>query len=73
MEKGATPHYGGFYSVPHMLKKPLKKEVERMALLQFPKVCFSQSDEAEALAIAVCHMHTLKLNANLSRAIKKAM
>ena len=30
LEKGATPHYGGFYSVPHMLKKPLKKEVERM-------------------------------------------
>ena len=50
-----------------------KEEVERMALLQFPKVCFSQSDEADALAIAICHMHTLKLNANLNRAIKKAM
>ena len=50
-----------------------KEEVERMASLQFPKVCFSQSDEADALAIAVCHVHTLKLNANLNRAIKKAM
>ena len=30
LEKGATPHYGGFYSVPHMLQKPLKKEVNRM-------------------------------------------
>ena len=30
LEKGATPHYGGYYSVPNMLKKPLKKEVERM-------------------------------------------
>ena len=50
-----------------------KEEVERMPLLQFPKVCFSQSDEADALAIAICHMHTLKLNANLNRAIKKAM
>ena len=30
LEKGAIPHYGGYYSVPHMLKKPLKKEVERM-------------------------------------------
>ena len=50
-----------------------KEEVERMASLQFPKVCFNQSDEADALAIAVCHVHTLKLNANLNRAIKKAM
>ena len=50
-----------------------KEEVERMASLQFPKVCFSQSDEADALAIAVCHMHTLKLNSNLTSAIKKAM
>ena len=50
-----------------------KEEVERMASLQFPKISFSQSDEADALAIAVCHMHTLKLNANIDRAIKKAM
>ena len=50
-----------------------KEEVERMASLQFPKVCFSQSDEADALAIAVCHMHTLKLNSTLTSAIKKAM
>jgi crossover junction endodeoxyribonuclease RuvC len=50
-----------------------KEEVERMASLQFPKVSFSRSDEADALAIAVCHIHTLKLNSNLSRAIKKAM
>ena len=50
-----------------------KEEVERMASLQFPKVIFSQSDEADAIAIAVCHIHTLKLNANLNRAIEKAM
>ncbi|MFL2800199.1 MAG: crossover junction endodeoxyribonuclease RuvC [Paracoccaceae bacterium] len=50
-----------------------KEEVERMASLQFPKVCFSRSDEADALAIAICHMHTLKINSNLSSAIKKAM
>ena len=50
-----------------------KEEIERMASLQFPKVCFSRSDEADALAIAVCHMHTLKLNSNLDKAIKKAM
>ena len=50
-----------------------KEEVERMASLQFPKVCFSRSDEADALAIAVCHMHTLRLNSTLTRAIKKAM
>ena len=50
-----------------------KEEIKRMASLQFPKVCFSQTDEADALAIAVCHVHTLKLNANLNRAIKKAM
>ena len=50
-----------------------KEEVERMASIQFPKVCFSRSDEADALAIAVCHMHTLKLNANLNRAINKVM
>ncbi len=50
-----------------------KEEVMRMASLQFPKVCFSQADEADALAIAVCHVHTLKLNANLNRAIEKAM
>ena len=50
-----------------------KEEVKRMASLQFPKVSFSRSDEADALAIAVCHVHTLKLNSNLSRAIKKAM
>ena len=50
-----------------------KEEVERMASLQFPKVCFSRSDEADALAIAVCHMHTLKLNSTLTNAIKKAM
>ncbi len=50
-----------------------KEEIERMASLQFPKVCFSQSDEADALAIAVCHIHTLKLNTNLNSAIKKAM
>ena len=49
-----------------------KEEVERMASLQFPKVYFSQSDEADALAIAVCHIHTLKLSVNLNRAIKKA-
>jgi len=30
LEKGATPYYGGYYSVPHMLQKPLKKEVNRM-------------------------------------------
>ena len=50
-----------------------KEEVERMASLQFPKVCFRRSDEADALAIALCHMHTLKLNSTLSNAIKKAM
>ena len=50
-----------------------KEEVERNGLVTVPKVCFSQSDEADALAIAICHMHTLKLNANLNRAIKKAM
>ena len=50
-----------------------KEEVERMASLQFPKVCFSRSDEADALAIAVCHMHTLKLNSTLTNAIKKAL
>ena len=50
-----------------------KEEVERLASLQFPKVCLSKSDEADALAIAVCHMHSIKLNANLNRAIKKAM
>ena len=50
-----------------------KEEVERMAFLQFPKVSFSRSDEADALAIATCHMHTLKLNSTLSDAIKKAM
>ena len=50
-----------------------KEEVERMAHLQFPKFYFSRSDEADALAIAVCHMHTLKLNSTLSSAIKKAM
>ena len=50
-----------------------KEEVMRMASLQFPKVCFSQADEADALAIAVCHVHTLKLNANLNRVIEKAM
>ncbi|MDC3107917.1 crossover junction endodeoxyribonuclease RuvC [Paracoccaceae bacterium] len=49
-----------------------KEEVERMASLQFPKVSFSRSDEADALAIALCHMHTLKLNSTLSNAIKKA-
>ena len=30
LEKGATPYYGGYYSVPHMLQKPLKKEVDRI-------------------------------------------
>ena len=50
-----------------------KEEVMRMASLQFPKVCFSQSDEADALAIAVCHVHTFKLNAKLNRVIEKAM
>jgi crossover junction endodeoxyribonuclease RuvC len=50
-----------------------KEEVERMASLQFPKVSFARSDEADALAIAICHMHTLKLNSTLSNAIKKAM
>ena len=30
LEKGATPYYGGYYSVPYMLQKPLKKEVDRM-------------------------------------------
>ena len=50
-----------------------KEEVKRMASLQFPKVSFSQDDEADALAIAVCHVHTLKLNANLNRVIEKAM
>lgn len=50
-----------------------KEEVKRMASLQFPKVSFSQADEADALAIAVCHVHTLKLNANLNRLIEKAM
>ena len=50
-----------------------KEEVKRMASLQFPKVSFSQADEADALAIAVCHVHTLKLNANLNRVIEKAM
>ena len=54
----------------HATKEEVMKEWH---LLQFPKVCFSQSDEADALAIAICHMHTLKLNANLNRAIKKAM
>ena len=37
------------------------------------KESFSQSDETDALAIAVCHIHTLKLNVSLNRAIKKAM
>ena len=50
-----------------------KEEVKRMASLQFPKVCFGLTDEADALAIAVCHVHTLKLNANLNRVIEKAM
>ncbi len=50
-----------------------KEEVKRMASLQFPKVSFSQADEADALAIAVCHVHTLKLNTNLNRVIEKAM
>ena len=50
-----------------------KEEVERMASLQFPKVSFARSDEADALAIAICHMHTLKLNSTLSNAINKAM
>ena len=44
-----------------------------MALLQFPKASFDKSDEADALAIAVCHIHTLKINANLNSAMKKAM
>ena len=30
LEKDATPYYGGFYNVPHMLTKPFKKEVNRM-------------------------------------------
>ena len=50
-----------------------KEEIEKMALLQFPKVRFDRSDEADALAIAVCHIHTLKINANLNSAMKKAM
>ena len=50
-----------------------KEEIERMAALQFPKVCFDRSDEADALAIAVCHIHTLKINASLDSAMKKAM
>ena len=50
-----------------------KEEIEKMALLQFPKACFNRSDEADALAIAVCHIHTLKINANLNSAMKKAM
>ena len=50
-----------------------KEEIEKMALLQFPKACFDRSDEADALAIAVCHIHTLKINANLNSAMKKAM
>ena len=50
-----------------------KEEVGRMASLQFPKVSFARSDESDALAIAICHMHTLKLNSTLSNAIKKAM
>ena len=50
-----------------------KEEVERMASLQFPKVSFARSDEADALAIAICHIHTLKLNSTLSNAIQKAM
>jgi len=50
-----------------------KEEIEKMALLQFPKASFDKSDEADALAIAVCHIHTSKINANLNIAMKKAM
>ena len=28
LERGATSHYGGFYSVPHMLKISLKKRLK---------------------------------------------
>lgn len=50
-----------------------KEDVEKMVSLQFPRVSLIRSDEADALAIAVCHLHSKKMNHALTEAIKKSL
>ena len=50
-----------------------KEEVQRMISLQFPKIKIDRSDEADAIAIALCHLHSSKIEGALNKAIEKAM
>ena len=50
-----------------------KEEVQRMISLQFPKIKIDRSDEADAIAIALCHLHSSKIEETLNKAIEKAI
>ena len=50
-----------------------KEDIKRMISIQFPRINLDRSDEADAIAIALCHLHSSKMQDSLSRAIERAI
>ena len=50
-----------------------KEDIQRMISIQFPIVKLNKSDESDAIAIALCHLHSSKIENTLSKAIEKAI
>ena len=50
-----------------------KEDIQRMISIQFPRVQLHRSDESDAIAIALCHLHSSKLKETLNKAIEKAI
>ena len=69
----------GEYS-PNYIKKVVagrghatKEDIKRMISIQFPRIKLDRSDESDAIAIALCHLHSSKMEDTLSRAIERTI
>ena len=50
-----------------------KEDVKRMISIQFPRIKLDRSDESDAIAIALCHLHSSRMEESLTRAIERAI
>ena len=50
-----------------------KEDVQRMISIQFPSLKVDRSDESDAIAIALCHLHSSKMEDTITKAIEKAI
>jgi len=50
-----------------------KEDIKRMISIQFPRIKLESSDESDAIAIALCHLHSSKMEDSLSRAIERSV